>query len=133
MSVERLLTNAEVMSLLNYKVKKDIELSPFEYFVYRHHESEDAKPLFRKRRLLLLAEYLKDFTLSPEEKVQIANYPPTSIVEFYSLVTEPEKFSDEQIEEFIKKVMEIMETPLDDDETSKPQRQQKGKRFKENK
>ena len=62
---DKLVTNAEVMSILNKKIKRNIDLTPFEYYVYRQHENQTASPLYRKRRLLKLAEYLKQYNFTP--------------------------------------------------------------------
>ncbi|EKE42165.1 hypothetical protein ENUP19_0146G0018 [Entamoeba nuttalli] len=116
---DRLLSNAELMSLLNHKVKKNIDLTSFEYFVYREHETQTARPLYHKRRLLKLAEYLKQFNFTPQEKIVIVNYPPTSLVEFYSVVPNPSQFSDEEANKFMKDIEEIMQMELLPDQPKK--------------
>lgn len=113
---EKLVTNAEVMSILNKKIKRNIDLTPFEYFVFIQHENQTASPLYRKRRLLKLAEYLKQFEFTPQQNVVIANYPPTNIVEFYSVFPNPQEYDDEKINQIIEDINEIMNMELSDDE-----------------
>ncbi|KAL7716360.1 DNA-directed RNA polymerase III subunit RPC9 [Entamoeba marina] len=114
---DMILTNAELMSLLNSKVKRRIDLTPFEYFVYRHHETQTAAPLFRKRRLLKYKELLDHYDFSKEERVLLVNYPPTSLVEFYVLINDPEdRFSEEEMIDFMNSCKEVLELELSEDE-----------------
>ena len=122
---ERLVTNAEVMSILNKKIKRNIDLTPFEYFVYCQHENQTASPLYRKRRLLKLSEYLKQFEFTSQQNVIIANYPPTNIVEFYSVFPNPQDYDDERINQIIEEINEIMNMELSDDENEMKQQKPK--------
>ena len=130
----KLMTNAELMHILNNKVKRDIDLTPIEYYVYRHHENEASKPLFRRRRLLALRDYLNTINITKEEKVMVANYPPTSLVDLYVLLNNPDEVfgSEEEMISFISRISDIMQIELSDDEEeykhSKRAKRTKGKK-----
>ena len=113
---DKYITNSEVMTILNKKIKKDIDLTPFEYFVYLYHEHQSGEPFFHKQRLLKLAEYLQQFELTSQEKIVIANYPPTSIVEFYSIFPHPSSYSDDEIMKIIQEMNEIMQMEISEEE-----------------
>ena len=122
---DKLVTNAEVMSILNKKIKREIDLTPFEYYVYRQHEHQTASPLYRKRRLLKLAEYLKQYNFTPQQNLIIANYPPTTIVEFYSVFPNPQDYDDEKINEIIEDIENLMKLELSEDEGDRRAKQAK--------
>ena len=109
------LTNAELMSILNHKTERRIPLTAFEYFVYRYHETQAAAPLFRKRRLLRLAEVLGKYDLTKDEMLMIANYPPETLLQFWTLVDDcGSRFPDDVVMAIIAEVRAVLAMELDD-------------------